>query len=53
MAKVGLLLTLSESADDATLKGVLETCRSSEKLTFQSLDSLELAVLENQACSTN
>ena len=31
MAKVGLLLTLSESADEATLKGYLETCRSSKK----------------------
>ena len=29
MAKVGLLLTLSESADDATFKAAVETCRSS------------------------
>ena len=29
MAKVGLLLTLSESADEATFKQTLETCRSS------------------------
>ena len=31
MAKVGLLLTLSESADDATFKAAVETCRSSDK----------------------
>ena len=30
-AKVGLLLTMSESADDATFKATLDTCRSSEK----------------------
>ena len=29
MAKVGLLLTLSESADEATFKAAVETCRSS------------------------
>ena len=29
MAKVGLLLTLSESADEATFRQTLETCRSS------------------------
>ena len=29
MAKVGLLLTLSESADEATFKQTLEACRSS------------------------
>ena len=31
MARVGLLLTMSESADDATFKATLETCRSSDK----------------------
>ena len=31
MAKVGLLLTLSESAEDAAFKAALETCRSSSK----------------------
>ena len=31
MAKVGMLMTLSESADDATFKAAIETARSSEK----------------------
>jgi methylmalonyl-CoA mutase len=31
MAKVGLLLTLSESADDAAFKAALDTCRSSDR----------------------
>ena len=31
MAKVGLLLTLSESADDEQFKAAVETCRSSDK----------------------
>ena len=31
MADVGLLLTLSESADDATFKSMLEQCKSSDK----------------------
>ena len=31
MAKVGLLLTLSESADEGTFKSMLEKCRSSDK----------------------
>ena len=31
MAKVGLLLTLSESADEDTFRSMLETCRSSDK----------------------
>ena len=31
MAKVGLLLTLSESADDETFADMVEKCRSSSK----------------------